>query len=77
MRVIETQSSFLNLIIFHKYKESDGPPTDKPVNVRVTGTALADAVNAKDRLKSFMQQNSELADLVDLADNRPDFHKTF
>ncbi|MGD9372752.1 MAG: efflux RND transporter permease subunit, partial [Desulfobacterales bacterium] len=63
--------------IVRVFKESDGPPTGKAVNIRVTGTTLKDAVKASDRLKAFTQQNPELADLVDLADNRPDFHKTF
>ena len=59
------------------FKESDGPPTGKAVNIRVTGITLKDAVNAGERLKAFMQQNRELADLVDLADNQPMFHQTF
>ncbi|MDJ0815356.1 MAG: efflux RND transporter permease subunit [Desulfobacterales bacterium] len=59
------------------FKESDGPPTGKAVNIRVTGISLKDAVAAGDRLKAFMQTDEELADLVDLNDNRPDFHKTF
>jgi multidrug efflux pump subunit AcrB len=59
------------------FKESDGPPTGKAVNIRVTGIILVDAVNASNRLRTFMQQNPELTDLVDLADNRPNFHKTF
>jgi len=63
--------------IVRVFKESDGPPTGKAVNIRVTGTALEDAVDAGDRLKAFMQQEPALADLVDLADNRPNFHKTF
>ncbi len=63
--------------IVRVFKESDGPPTGKAVNIRVTGTTLEDAVYAGDRLKAFMQQEPELADLIDLADNRPNFHKTF
>ena len=63
--------------IVRVFKESDGPPTGKAVNIRVTGTTLADAVDAGDRLRAFMQQNPALTDLVDLADNRPNFHKTF
>ena len=63
--------------IVRVFKESDGPPTGKAVNIRVTGTTLEDAVNAGDRLMAFMQQEPELADLIDLADNRPNFHKTF
>jgi HAE1 family hydrophobic/amphiphilic exporter-1 len=59
------------------FKESDGPPTGKAVNIRVTALTLQDAVSAGDRIKEFMVQNTELADLVDLADNRPNFHKTF
>jgi len=59
------------------FKESDGPPTGKAVNIRVTGTTLQDAVDAADQLKAFLQKEPELADLVDLADNRPSFHKTF
>jgi HAE1 family hydrophobic/amphiphilic exporter-1 len=67
-----------NLVpVVRVFKESDGPPTGKAVNIRLTATTLEDAVNASDRLKAFMQQNTELADLIDLADNRPNFHKTF
>ena len=63
--------------IVRVFKESDGPPTGKAVNIRVTGTTLVDAVNSSDRLRAFMERDPELADLVDLADNRPNFHKTF
>jgi HAE1 family hydrophobic/amphiphilic exporter-1 len=59
------------------FKESDGPPTGKAVNIRVSGTTLENAINAGEQLKAFMQKTPELADLVDLADNRPNFHKTF
>jgi HAE1 family hydrophobic/amphiphilic exporter-1 len=59
------------------FKESDGPPTGKAVNIRVTGTTLESAIAAGNRLKTFMQQTAELADLVDLADNQPNFHRTF
>lgn len=63
--------------IVRVFKESDGPPTGKAVNIRVTGTTLPDAVDAGDRLLDFMRNNPQLADLVDIADNRPNFHKTF
>ncbi len=63
--------------IVRVFKESDGPPTGKAVNIRITGTTLLDAVNAANRLMAFMQRDPELADLVDLADNRPNFHRTF
>jgi HAE1 family hydrophobic/amphiphilic exporter-1 len=63
--------------IVRVFKESDGPPTGKAVNIRVTAITLEKAVNAGSRLMSFMRQNPELADIVDLADNQPNFHKTF
>ena len=59
------------------FKESDGPPTGKAVNIRVTGITLESAINGSNRLKAFMQNSPELADLIDLADNQPRFHKTF
>lgn len=59
------------------FEEADGPPTGKPVNIRVTAGDLAGAVAASDRLLDFMGRNPELAALIDLDDNRPDFHRTY
>lgn len=57
------------------FEESDGPPAGKPVNIRITATTLEEAISASDRLLTYMRSTPELSDLVDLDDNRPDFHK--
>ncbi|MFC1858675.1 efflux RND transporter permease subunit, partial [Thermodesulfobacteriota bacterium] len=57
------------------FQENDGPPTGKAVNIRVTAAALEDAIRASDRLLRFMQTDVALADLTDLDDDRPSFHK--
>ncbi|QTA91075.1 efflux RND transporter permease subunit [Desulfonema magnum] len=58
------------------FPESDGPPTGKPVNIRVTGFTIEDALKATDTIMAYMRTEPELADLTDLDDDRPDFHKT-
>jgi len=58
------------------FPESDGPPTGKPISIRVTGITMADALKATDSIMKFMRTDLELADLIDLEDDRPDFHKT-
>jgi HAE1 family hydrophobic/amphiphilic exporter-1 len=58
------------------FEEADGPPTGKPVNIRVQGLTIADALAASDQLLARMQADARLADLVDLADNRPTLYRT-
>ncbi len=58
------------------FPESDGPPTGKPVNIRVTAPTLERALDAADRITAFMGEHPEMDDLVDLADDRPRYHKT-
>ncbi len=58
------------------FPENDGPPTGKPVNIRVTGFTIEDALKATDMIMAYMKSEPELADLTDLDDDRPDFHKT-
>jgi HAE1 family hydrophobic/amphiphilic exporter-1 len=57
------------------FEESDGPPTGKPVNIRVTANALEDALKAADEIRSFMGKTPDLTDLIDLDDDRPEFHR--
>ena len=59
------------------FEESDGPPTGKPVNIRVTGLTLADAIKTSQNIMAFMEKNDELDALIDLEDNRPGHHRTF
>ncbi len=58
------------------FEESDGPPTGKAVNIRVQAATIQQAVEASDRLMAFMRQNPDMADLVDLSDNRPEMYHT-
>jgi len=64
----------LKIVVF---KESDGPPTGKAVNIRISANTLEKAVAATDFLLGFMKRQGELSDLVDLDDNRPDYHRTY
>lgn len=57
--------------VLHVFEEADGPPTGKPVNIRITGTTLDEAAAATDLLMNFMRSEPDLADLVELADDRP------
>ncbi len=59
------------------FAESDGPPTGKPVNIRVTGLTLEESVQATDAIMAYMRNEPELKDLRGLDDNRPEFHRTF
>lgn len=58
------------------FEESDGPPTGKAVNIRVSAITMDIALKASDAIMAHMRQEPALADLIDLDDNRPDFHKT-
>ena len=58
------------------FEEGDGPPTGKPVNVRVQAPTNAAAISASTLLLSCMRQDDNLADLVDLGDNRPVRYRT-
>ncbi|WP_200907124.1 efflux RND transporter permease subunit [Desulfatitalea tepidiphila] len=58
------------------FEEGDGPPTGKPVNVRVQAETIASAIEASGRLLAAMRQDGDLVDLVDLGDNRPVHHRT-
>jgi multidrug efflux pump subunit AcrB len=58
------------------FEESDGPPTGKPVNIRVTAATMGAAAEAAETILGFMRDAPELADLVDLADDRPESHRT-
>ncbi|OQY56210.1 MAG: acriflavin resistance protein [Desulfobacteraceae bacterium 4572_88] len=55
----------------HVFPESDGPPTGKAVNIRITATTMQDALHASDTVMDFMKTGPELSDLTDLADDRP------
>ncbi len=54
------------------FEESDGPPTGKPVNIRVTAADKDTALSAADRITGFLESTPELDGLVDLGDDRPE-----
>ena len=58
------------------FEESDGPPTGKAVNIRVTTQTLEGAVAASDRLLAAMREMAELNALIALGDDRPETHRT-
>ncbi len=58
------------------FEEGDGPPTGKPVNIRIQATTIDEAMAASDRLLAFMQSEPDLKDLVDLGDDRPSLYRT-
>lgn len=58
------------------FEENDGPPTGKPVNIRVSAPTMEEAVDASHRLMTHMRQATALADLIEIADNRPQRYKT-
>jgi multidrug efflux pump subunit AcrB len=53
------------------FEESDGPPTGKPVSIRVSSTTREQALEAADDIKTFMKFEPALVDLRDLDDDRP------
>jgi len=57
------------------FEESDGPPTGKAVNIRVTALTMERALEATDILQAYMKETQELFELADLADDRPSFQK--
>lgn len=57
------------------FEESDGPPTGKAVNIRVTAFTLEDALKATESIMAFMRSSSELSDLIELDDDRPEYQK--
>jgi HAE1 family hydrophobic/amphiphilic exporter-1 len=57
------------------FEESDGPPTGKAVNIRVTALSMEKAMEASDTLLEYLRETQELFDLADLDDDRPDFQK--
>ncbi|MCP4746591.1 MAG: efflux RND transporter permease subunit [Desulfobacteraceae bacterium] len=58
------------------FEESDGPPTGKPVNIRITGLTMEDVIQASDHLLTFMRKAPGLNDLIQLTDNRPNLYRT-
>ncbi|MBW1988405.1 MAG: efflux RND transporter permease subunit [Deltaproteobacteria bacterium] len=58
------------------FEEQVGPPSGKPVNIRVTGTTMESALAAADFLEAYMHSSPELADVFGVEDDRPDSQKT-
>ncbi len=57
------------------FEESDGPPTGKPVNIRVTAADMDVAVAVSDDILTFLKTTPELDGLVGLGDDRPEQHR--
>ncbi|MEZ4528570.1 MAG: hypothetical protein R2941_21870 [Desulfobacterales bacterium] len=57
------------------FEENDGPPTGKPVNIRVTALTLDDAIHASDAILAYMREESEMDALIDLDDDRPEMQQ--
>ncbi len=58
------------------FEEGDGPPTGKPVNIRIQANTMDEAIMASDRMLAFMRAEGELKDLLDLGDDRPALYRT-
>ncbi len=58
------------------FEESDGPPTGKDVNIRVTALTMETAIQAADIVMGFMKTDPGLEALAGIEDDRPDYHKT-
>ncbi|MDM8553699.1 efflux RND transporter permease subunit [Desulfococcaceae bacterium HSG7] len=58
------------------FEESDGPPTGKDVNIRVTAITMETALKAADAVMTFMKTDAALDALADVEDDRPNYHKT-
>ncbi|MBF0224750.1 MAG: efflux RND transporter permease subunit [Desulfobacterales bacterium] len=58
------------------FEEPDGPPTGKPINIRVSAITMDDALKTSDIIMNYMGANENLKDLIDLEDNRPDYQNT-
>ena len=63
--------------LLNVFEESDGPPTGKAVNIRVTGTDLESALAASEAILQFMRTEEELSDLIGVTNNRSGDHRTF
>ena len=57
------------------FGENTGPPTGKAVNIRLTAPDIAQARHASDALLEWMRTAPELADLVNLDDDRADMQE--
>lgn len=58
------------------FEESTGPPTGKPVNIRISGQTIAGAVDAAQTVLAYMHQAPGLTDLIEVGDDRPQLYKT-
>ncbi len=57
------------------FEEGDGPPTGKPVNIRVTAATMEGAIHGADAMLEYMKSEPELEGLIDLRDDRPEMHR--
>jgi HAE1 family hydrophobic/amphiphilic exporter-1 len=57
------------------FPENTGPPSGKPVNVRVSGNNREQAESAAADIMQYLRIDEAFADLVDLGDDRPVYQK--
>ncbi len=67
----ENRRPFISVFV-----ESDGPPTGKKVNIRVTGLTLDDALRGSTALRNYLESDEQFADLRELDDDSPTMHRT-
>jgi multidrug efflux pump subunit AcrB len=58
------------------FAENDGPPTGKPVNIRVSARTVEEAIAASDAIVAHLGSATEMADLFELRDDRPYRYRT-
>jgi HAE1 family hydrophobic/amphiphilic exporter-1 len=57
------------------FPENTGPPSGKPVNVRVSGNTREQAERASGEIMQYLRTDPAFADLADLQDDRPVYQK--
>lgn len=57
------------------FPENTGPPSGKPVNIRVSGNTREEAERAAEAIMSHLRTDPEFEALIDLEDNRPSYQK--
>jgi multidrug efflux pump subunit AcrB len=58
------------------FEENVGPPTGKPVNIRVSAQTIQEAENAAEILRGDIFRAPQLDDLIEVHDDRPQLYQT-